>query len=1004
MEDLLKAARTVDRNVSAKENHLTAIDRTSEPLRSISKEPFDGLTTHPIPSKSALVFGRPRTAKEVLDILRAEPSPSQLIASLSALLEPASLDDAFEASCPGPLQAQIVNTLLTLIIPNFWSSSDREIKGLLRSSLSTVTAISAIVSSIQALIAQLKTKREAQDTGRCVDLISVLSEVLKPDNRVHGIYASLSSTSTAKVKLDLTWKSFANVIGSGKVLSVVAEAEDAMPDTSLAKEHRWLAAGSEYAAWLGRSIAYFAVTEHVSDDASTSQALSQLLARALTVGHALPFIAAFHTTLLQRLAESSHTPVTALRYTTQPLPAHSKRAFLEHTLRWLAPLISHHDTDHLAPASSSQDVSAAAYLVDELVANDKTMQRNLIAFVTDPTTSSTFPLAIRRAVFAVISRDEDDTLHTFFEDILRNFSDPLFIMHAPTIQQESMAQTLLVAAGYIHRTTPVALLTLVRSSGYMQGVSNRLDASNTRARWLGMIIGTALSGLVDKEGMKMNFGTDDMQTADAHWYLDLVKVDDDLGSRESLLKLTTQDIVARRPRPKHEKRTTTLPVIDGKPTFGPLRPPQAPVQQTEVEGAKVTEILDSSSEADDDLKPYAKPDSDPEDSDEDATLVDRNKTQPPAYIRDLMTMLRDTENHGPFTLGLKHAASLTRRKIGFGKEVSDHAEELARIFCNLQDPFDTDDFDELKLQALIAVVMSSPITIAPWLGRQAFVGEYSVAQRCVMLTALGLSGRELAGLQEPDELNPVSSKPSFPSKQLPSHLHDTYTPSTRRLEAAHLSLEKSLIAPLALQAADQSTAHLNAVKVRTFSSRMATARTKRKELPNGLAKIFAQCYFTPLVRSYQKDVAAYGSGSVWVSAPFLLVTLLKTLALLLHASGPATLGLREVAEEFWQMLLALRVQALGDITVLEAVLFGFLTLLEVNTNKQQLADEFSRQLMETRDWVDMVFERTGANGLVDQDGTGEEAKVRTLAAGLLVRAGEIMEASRAAFMGGMSDF
>ncbi|KAK6428447.1 telomere binding protein, partial [Oleoguttula sp. CCFEE 5521] len=899
--------------------------------------------------------------------------------------------------------AKIINTVLTSIVPNFWSSSDREIRDLLRSSLSTVGAISAIISSIQGLIIQLEAKRESQDTAKCSDLISVLSEVLKRDSSIHSIWTSLRTSSPSAVQLDLVWKQFANIIGSGKVLSVVAEAEDALPDTSLDKQHRWLAAGSEYAGWLGRSIAYFAIKEHVSKDASTSQALSQLLTRALTIGHALPFITALHTTLLRHAAEPVSTTGTSLRYTAQYLPTHSRRAFLEHTLRWLATLLSHHDADHIVSASSAQDVSAAAYLLDVLVADDETLRRYLMTFSTDPATSSSFPFTIRRAVLAVISREEDDALHTVFEDILRNFSDPLFIKHAPTVQQESMAQTLLVAAGYIHRATPVGLLTLVRASGHMQGVSNRLDASNDRGRWLGMIVGTALSGLVDKEGMTMNFGTDDMRTAEAHWYLDLIKVDDDLGSREALLKLTKQDAVARRPRQKHDKRITSLPVIDGKPTFGPLRPPQAPVQ-TEVEGAKVTEILDSSSDADNDLNPYAKPDSDPEDSDEDATLVNRNKTRPPVYSRDLMTMLRDTENHGPFTLGLQHAAGLIRRKIGFGKEVSDHAAELARVLCSLQDAFDTDDFDELKLQALIAVVMSSPTTIAPWLGRQAFVGEYSIAQRCVMLIALGLSGRELAGLQEPDELNPVSSKPSFPSKQLPSHLHSIYTPSNRRLEAAHTSLEKSLIAPLALQAADQSTAHLNAVKVRTFSSRMETARTKRKAPPNGLAKIFAQCYFTPLIRSYQQDVAAYGSGSLWVSTPFLLVTLLKTLALLLHASGPATLALRDVTEEFWQMLLALRVQALGDITVLEAVLFGFLTLLEVNTNKQQLADEFSKQLMETRDWVDMVFERTGASGLVDQEGTGEEAKVRTLAAGVLVRAGEIMEASRAAFMGGMSDF
>lgn len=111
--------------------------------------------------------------------------------------------------------------------------------------------------------------------------------------------------------------------------------------------------------------------------------------------------------------------------------------------------------------------------------------------------------------------------------------------------------------------------------------------------------------------------------------------------------------------------------MDGKQTFRPPRPPE--LVQTEVEGEKLTEILDKDEDREDDesdlsdaLKPYAKPDSDLEDSDKDATLGHRNKAKPLVYIRDLMSMLPDDGDHDRLQIGIKHTASLIRRKNDFG--------------------------------------------------------------------------------------------------------------------------------------------------------------------------------------------------------------------------------------------------------------------------------------------------------------------------------------------------
>ena len=73
--------------------------------------------------------------------------------------------------------------------------------------------------------------------------------------------------------------------------------------------------------------------------------------------------------------------------------------------------------------------------------------------------------------------------------------------------------------------------------------------------------------------------------------------------------------------------------------------------------------------------------------------------------------------------------------------------------------------------------------------------------------------------------------------------------------------------------------------------------------------------------------------------------------------------------------------------------------LEINTTtesgKQRLADENPKQLMETQQWVDMVFERMSSGSgrtLVSENTNEDEAKVKTLAAGVLVKAREVIEA------------
>lgn len=982
--------------------------QTRTPSAGISRSRIEDLSPKPTSRKTpSIEASSVQCPEDALQFLRSEPDTDSLLSILKRLATVDGFESTFDIRRPSPLAAQIINTVVSFIIPTFWSALEKRDRPLVTACISNVAGLNSVIARIQLLISQSKSSK-AQDHAQALhDLCSVANDLFKGDHLAFTLWTGLQQSTSEKPKRDLAWKECSNLLGSGKVANVLAESEDILRSSGDTATKSSIATSHEYAAWLGSNIAQMLITEHeMPQEAQT--AVNVLLSRALSLGQPVPLMKAIHTKLLAGSAGDEQKVFKALTDALSGLQTFSKRRYLDYTLRWLS---------SIEPASSGQDhvqstptneITAIVALLRSIIQDDTVLQQHILTILADPTLVSSLSFYAIRASVATIAAVAPDDLDEYIEKGLKTFGDQIFVRHSPILQQESLAQALLITAGYVHRRSPMALLMSVRSSGHMQGVSNRLDASNSRARWLGMVVGTALSGLVDKAGSKLSFGTDDMQTPEAKRYMELVSINDQPGTLEGFAKLvadTDKQRQAKLHKPVPPRQL--MPKIDGKPTFGPVRPPPTKAQ-TEVEGAKVAEISDTDSD-DDGLTPYAKPDSDAEDSDEDATLVNRDKSRAPVYIRDLMAMLRDSEKHDRFVLGLKHAAPLIRRKANFGREVTDHAEELARILCSLQDPFDTDNFEELRLQALIAVVMSDASAIAPWLSRQAFAGEFSIAQRCTMLTALGLSGRELAGLKEQDGLNPDLPDTSFPSKKLPAHLHAIYSPSStsgpalKRLDAAHTSLEHALLQPIALQAADKTTAHLDAVKVRTFSSRLAVERTKRKPAPNTLAQIFPEAYFYPMLGRFQQDIAAYGSGSLWASTPFLLVTFIKTLALLFHAAGPATLALRQLSADFWDLLLSLRVRAVGHVSVLEALLFGLLTVMEVNGDKQAIAQEHSKQLIETQQWADMVFERTGEGRLVQQEGQGEEAKVRTLAAAVLVKTGEVMEAHRKVLMGDMMD-
>lgn len=157
--------------------------------------------------------------------------------------------------------------------------------------------------------------------------------------------------------------------------------------------------------------------------------------------------------------------------------------------------------------------------------------------------------------------------------------------------------------------------TLARSSLYLNAISNRIAASSRRALVLGMIVGTAISELVDPRDKRMNFKSEEVTGIEGQRYMKLIKLEDSIGSISDLqLASASKKIVKGLSQVEAAKTKDSHVLIQ-------------PISKSKI--ISIEEIDNSSDSDDEDLPSYEKPDSDPSDSEDDPTLVERNRPVAP---------------------------------------------------------------------------------------------------------------------------------------------------------------------------------------------------------------------------------------------------------------------------------------------------------------------------------------------------------------------------------------
>jgi telomere length regulation protein len=131
-----------------------------------------------------------------------------------------------------------------------------------------------------------------------------------------------------------------------------------------------------------------------------------------------------------------------------------------------------------------------------------------------------------------------------------------------------------------------------------------------------MIVGMAISQLVESASSVMKFDLEEAESERAKWYLALVRAKDSIGSLEPL---RTQNAGNRMSKKNSRKKLSSrLPPQD-----------HAKASSHASKVISIEEITDDTEKEDDDLIPHEKPDTDASDSDDDPTLVRRSKPTAP---------------------------------------------------------------------------------------------------------------------------------------------------------------------------------------------------------------------------------------------------------------------------------------------------------------------------------------------------------------------------------------
>lgn len=370
------------------------------------------------------------------------------------------------------------------------------------------------------------------------------------------------------------------------------------------------------------------------------------------------------------------------------------------------------------------------------------------------------------------------------------------------------------------------------------------------------------------------------------------------------------------------------------------------------------------------MEPVIIPGGGGESSDEDdASLSCSKEVTKPLYIRDLLSYLstdsKEPQAYEKRKIALETAPVLLMQRKGFGSEVSFYAKDLMTQLAALTNFYEEDGFETKKLNAMIALVVSSPPTSAH-VCHLLLAGDYSLQQRICLLSTMGLSARELRGYHRDRE----AQQQSFPTKMLPGNLHGIYLGYER--EYAHI--ERVIQDQVMAQASEIARDEISGGKVLRISAKLTKQKssvdvTVSKEQLKNFGAMVGKRFFYPLIAVW------YESGGISVGhyTPVLIGHYIRTLSLILHSAFPVVADITDMAREYLDLLTPIiQSVAADEIQIVESAVTGVMVVLEV-VEDVFLINNFDHRLEIASNAVQRLFDT-----IIDD-------KVKSLCAGFMYK-------------------
>ena len=197
----------------------------------------------------------------------------------------------FNLHVPSAMAAQILNVLVTSVIPDRWvvlssttaSKTEKEIRKSLLLCMSSTAGIGALIARIQSLLTSpLVRKHGSSQQAVFNDTVSLFTSMAYHATFVRDLLARNQSSGSNTVQQQAVWAEATSLFAGSKILNIFQEASTI--SELKADVPSWLQDARNYSGWLGVNIASAAISIAPSMEDSWKM-LANFLKRALSLGH-----------------------------------------------------------------------------------------------------------------------------------------------------------------------------------------------------------------------------------------------------------------------------------------------------------------------------------------------------------------------------------------------------------------------------------------------------------------------------------------------------------------------------------------------------------------------------------------------------------------------------------------------------------------------------------------------------------------------------------------------